>query len=88
MAFFAAQNVNVLTWPPLSPDLSPIENMWGIVKRRVVEKQPQTAAELERVAKREWRRANADRHLLDSLFGSMENRLREVLRLGGGKTKY
>ncbi len=27
--------VGVLDWPANSPDLSPIENLWGIVKRKM-----------------------------------------------------
>lgn len=29
------EGINVLTWPPNSPDLSPIENVWAIIKERL-----------------------------------------------------
>ncbi len=32
--------VRVLDWPPNSPDLNPIENLWGIVKRKMRNKRP------------------------------------------------
>jgi hypothetical protein len=30
-----ASKLELLSWPPHNPDLSPIENVWGIVQRRV-----------------------------------------------------
>jgi transposase len=36
-----------MTWPPQSPDLSPIETVWDELDRRVKEKQPTSAQILE-----------------------------------------
>jgi transposase len=40
--FFKKCNINVMRWPPYSPDLSPIENVWNIVqyrlRKRLIEK--------------------------------------------------
>ena len=59
-----------------------------MLKRLVVAKDPKSVGDLERVAKHEWKRLTSERPLLDSLFSSMPERLREVKKLRGGKTKY
>ena len=33
--YFRRENINVLNWPPQSPDLSPIENAWASLKMRI-----------------------------------------------------
>jgi len=35
MAFLAQNNIPVLPWPALSPDLSPIEHLWDNISRRL-----------------------------------------------------
>ena len=33
--FFNERNIQFLTWPALSPDLNPIEDLWGILSAKV-----------------------------------------------------
>ncbi|GBN91941.1 Transposable element Tc3 transposase [Araneus ventricosus] len=35
--YLNSKNVTVLEWPPMSPDLNPIENVWSIMSRKVYE---------------------------------------------------
>ncbi len=43
--------VGVLDWPANSPDLKPIENLWGIVTRKMRKKRPKNADELKAAIK-------------------------------------
>jgi hypothetical protein len=49
-AFFEEKNVQIMQWPPNSPDLSPIDNVWQILKDYVEKKNPQNLAEREDIS--------------------------------------
>ncbi|UYV73116.1 hypothetical protein LAZ67_10001869 [Cordylochernes scorpioides] len=52
----ALQDVQMLPWPPYSPDLSPIEHVWDIIGRRLhALPQPRSEDELWQMVEREWR---------------------------------
>ncbi|UYV75812.1 hypothetical protein LAZ67_13001425 [Cordylochernes scorpioides] len=66
----ALQDVQMLPWPPYSPDLSPIEHVWDIIGRRLhALPQPRSEDELWQMVEREWRAIPQDaiRTMIDSL---------------------
>ncbi|UYV82757.1 K02A2.6-like [Cordylochernes scorpioides] len=66
----ALQDVQMLPWPPYSPDLSPIEHVWDIIGRRLhALPPPRSEDELWQMVEREWRAIPQDaiRTLFDSL---------------------
>ena len=77
-----------LPWPPQSPDLNPIENLWKILKDNIEkgENFPRSTAELKVALEREWTRLSPA--LLFNLVNSMQNRVKLVLKAKGGPTKY
>jgi transposase len=86
--YFKAKKVGVLEWPSLSPDLNPIENVWGLLARRVYAEGRQftSVEDLKKAIKVEW--ANLSFEELRKHTSSMPDRIFDVIRLEGDKTKY
>lgn len=74
--WFHNNGVDCIDFPPLSPDLNPIENMWADLKRRVEQRRARTMEELEQHLKEEWEATSPT--LLASLAHSMPARLAAV----------
>ena len=85
--FLEEENVNALQWPAVSPDMNPIENVWSYMKREL----------------RKRNRCRDTQHIFDTLVeiweglppdfilkltSSMRKRLKSVLKVNGGHTKY
>ena len=81
---FFSRKFSLLEWPPCSPDLNPIENIWGILKSKVWSRFPRTVDELWKVAQEEW--DLIPQQTIQSLIESMTNRVRSANR--GGTSKY
>ena len=64
----------VLEWPANSPDLSPIENVWQILKYRVEKKEPQTIPDLKNFLAQTWN--EIDTTIYSRLIESVPRRLK------------
>ena len=53
-AYTILKNIRVIDWPPNSPDLSPIENLWAVLKQRIQTRAPKALNELKRSIEEEW----------------------------------
>jgi len=85
-AWFASQEIDVMTWPAQSPDLNPIENLWGDVKRAVSIVKPINKTQLWMVVQQAWHDIPAKR--CQDLIDSMPRRCTSVLQNKGYSTKY
>ena len=88
MVFLQQNNINVMHWPPYSPDLSPIEHLWDVLDRRVRNRsKPPTMLQTLRLALMQELNAipQAD---INRLFLSMTRRVRAGLNANRGHTRY
>ncbi len=70
----------------MSPDLNPIEHMWGILKRKVEKHHVSNIQHLRDVIMEEWKRMPATN--CAALVNSMPRRIKAVLDNNSAPTKY
>jgi len=75
-----------LEWPSNSPDLNPIENLWGILKRKVDQRRPETLEELVAASKSEW--SLIPLSTVRACIDSMSKRLNSVTERRDNKVDY
>jgi hypothetical protein len=85
--FLSEYNFDVMEWPPYSPDISPIENLWAICKRRVHATALHSKEELVVKLRAVWH-SDEIRNACVSLIEGMPRRIDAVIRARGGPTKY
>ena len=85
-AWFAGKKISVMEWPAQSPDLNPIEHLWGDVKKIIFEKNPRNNNELWEIAQQAWHNISTDR--CRNLVDYMDRRCKAVIKNNGYSTKY
>ena len=86
--WFRVHNIELLDWPPYSPDLNIIENVWGRIVRNWENEDERTEAALDAHTKREWERYRGDVVYFENLATSMRDRIAAVREADGGHTPY
>ena len=81
--FLEEGGYEVLDWPPNSPDLSPIENLWGIMKNALEKEIDRSPENWMAIIQRIWDEDVPQ--YLESLIGSMEGRIESCIAAKGGK---
>ncbi len=84
--WFKDYGIPVLNWPANSPDLNPIENLWGIVKRKMRYARPNNAEELKATIRATWALITPEQ--CHRLIDSMPRRIAAVIQAKGAPTKY
>lgn len=78
--------VSIIDFPPYSPDLNPMENLWAAMARAVEKHACDTMEALQDVVSDEWDKVDAD--LMRKLAHSMPQRCKAVIDAEGWHTKY
>jgi transposase len=80
--------VNKLEWPPQSPDLNSIENLWKQMKDAVQKRSAsiKTVDDMKKVLLEVWDEIEKERW--NVLIDSMPDRIKAVLKAKGGSTRW
>ena len=84
--WFDAHAITVLDWPANSLDLNLIENLWGIIKRKMRGTRPKNKEELTASIKEIW--ASITPRQCHRLIASMPRCIEAVIKAKGFPTKH
>jgi len=80
------KKLNVMVWPPQSPDLNPIENLWRLLDLRLERHHVSTCADLMIALKIAY--SQVTQEVRQNLLNSMNRRCRMVLQSEGYPIDY
>ena len=86
--WFEDNDIQLLDWPPQSPDINPLEHLWYHLKSQLqkYDTPPKGVHELWNRLVEEWNKIPPE--VCQRLIESMPRRIQAVLKANGGHTKY
>jgi transposase len=86
VSFLKTKKINILDWPANSPDVNPIENLWGIIKRKINNMDTLNSEKMWIEIQKLW--YNIPSSLCRRLVDSMPRRVSSIIKMKGYHTKY
>ena len=86
MSYLSEQDFEIMNWPPRSPDLNPIENLWKTLGEKVMERNPTNTEDLWVKLQEEWSKISIED--CQELIRSCSRRCAAVIESKGSFTKY
>lgn len=80
-------DIRVIPWPARSPDLNPIENVWGLMVQRWEARDERSPEQLKSHCLELWENLRGT-DICQNIVGSMRKRLLDCIENNGGHTKY
>jgi len=94
--WFQEMGIEVMEWPPYSPDLNSIENLWALLKKEVYKVYPdldslkgkgdEAETQLFQILQKAW--VNIREKVIEGLITSMPRRCAAIIKAEGWHTKY
>lgn len=81
-------NINTMEWPALSPDMNPIEHVWGVLSKGIQRLEVNNSNELFAALRNCWNEKMASLEFRETYIHSMLRRVRALHIARGSYTKY
>jgi transposase len=88
LSFLAENDIEPLKWPPQSPDLTPIENIWNVMKMKLkaLKPRPRSYAKMRDAMLEIWGELTDD--IREHLVSTFKDRLKKCLAAKGDLIKF
>ena len=86
--FDSHEDLSLISWPARSPDLNPIENVWGSMAMSWKLSNEVSQANLIEHCQRTWEEMRARPNFCRNLIESMPKRCLAVMEAEGGQISY